>query len=81
MNAKVVTFAVSITFLAAIGSCTFKDREIRRLNNKITKMENDAPYEAQEVCRQAVYTACIRYADCAVVPIEAMQHRICPDPE
>lgn len=64
-----------------------KDVEIRRLNNKIARLEYEIEQEPErhqqlwlDSCARAVTLTCFN-ADCAVTPIEVIQAKLCRLPE
>lgn len=71
-----------IILLIVIGKNRSDDkREIRLLKNEVRALKEERPDLWTNSCRNAVYSNCIRYADCAVTPIEIIQEKLCQAPE
>ena len=61
-------------------SCTDKNREIRRLNSQIETLKEERPDIWIDSCKSAVMQTCF-YGECATVPIEIIQEKVCKAPE
>lgn len=69
-----------LTLLLLVG-ITFnvisdKDRQIDKLNQQVSDINDDHKADLHKRCMDAVDRAC-NYADCAIMPIEQIQDEVC----
>lgn len=77
---KPLLVLAALIVLYSAKSCHQKDREIRRLDRLVQEFPSEKEEVWMDSCMRSVLTSCY-YADCAIVSIEEMQHKICRLPE